>query len=170
MQADIKTDPAATIDLADAIAQALAQGRPEAAVQMFLGAEKSRANTRWAESDAVAIALLHLGHPEQARGAWALAADAPSAALRLCRLASAALAGFDFATAEVEYRAALNHDPRLGEAWFGLALLYTQGGDAPQALAAAQSGLEPGATLSPPERKFLEGVRALAMSVAAFNE
>ena len=169
MQADIRTEPAAPIDLTDAIAQALQQGRPEAAVQMFLDAQKSRVNRRWAASDPVAIALVHLGHPEQARGVWERAADAPSAALRLSRLASAALAALDFATAEAEYRAALKHDPRHGEAWFGLALLYTQRGDAPEALAAAQSGLEPGATLSPPQRRFLEGVQALAGRVASLN-
>jgi tetratricopeptide (TPR) repeat protein len=169
MQADFRTDPAATIDLADAIAQALAQGRPEAAVRMFLDAEKTRVIPRWAASDSVAIALVHLGHPEQARGVWERAADAPSTALRRCRLASAALAALDFATAEAEYRAALKHDPRFGEAWFGLALLYTQRGDAPQAFAAARSGLEPGSTLSPPQRRFLEGIQALAARVASLN-
>ena len=66
----------------------------------------------------------------------------PAPALRLARLAAADLAALDFAAAERTYRAALELDPGLGEAWFGLALLHTQRGDAAAVLAAARQGLK----------------------------
>jgi hypothetical protein len=113
----------------------------------------------------VAATLLHLGHPAQARRVWASAAEPPAPALRLARLATAELAALDFTAAERTYRAALEVDPALGEAWFGLAVLHTQRGDAPAVLAAARQGLKH--ALTPAQDLLLRDLQALAAPYAA---
>jgi Tfp pilus assembly protein PilF len=80
--------------------------------------------------------------------------------LRLARLATAALAALDDATAETTYRAALALDPDLGEAWFGLALLHTQRGERAETLADCREGLR--RPLTAAQTAFLEGLQTLA--------
>ncbi len=103
--------------------------------------------------------MLHLGRPAEASRIWERASDPPSPATKLTRLATAALAALDFETADSMYRAALKFDPARGEAWFGLALLHTQRGDAAEALAAARQGLRH--TLTPAQATFLRGIETL---------
>jgi hypothetical protein len=80
-------------------------------------------------------------------------------------MAAAALAELDYQTAETTYHAALNIDPGQGEAWFGLALLHLQRGDAGQALSAARRGRRQ--SLTPAQGEFLRGVEALAAPYAS---
>jgi tetratricopeptide (TPR) repeat protein len=118
----------------------------------------------WPACDRVATTLLHLGHPAEARRVWASAADPPAPALRLARLAAADLAALDFAAAERTYRAALELDPALSEAWVGLAVLHTERGDAAAVLAAAHRGLKH--PLTPAQDVLLRDLEALAAPYA----
>jgi tetratricopeptide (TPR) repeat protein len=148
-----------------AIAGLLHQGRAEAAVRLFAEAEGRGIGSEWPTRDRVAATLLHLGRPAEARRVWERAGDPPAASLHLARLAVTDLAALDFATAEQTYRAALELDPGLGEAWCGLALLHTQRGDAAAALAAARQGLKQPHT--PAQDALLRGLEALAAPYAA---
>jgi hypothetical protein len=95
----------------------------------------------WATSDRVATTLLHLGRPADARQIWQRATNPPSPAVRQSRIATAALASQEFPAARDGFESALTLDPGLGEAWFGLALLHTQLGEAAEASAAIERGL-----------------------------
>jgi pentatricopeptide repeat protein len=141
------------------VAGLLRRGRPEAAVQLFAEAERRGISPRWETSDQVAVALLHLGRPAEASRTWERASDPASPAIKLTRLATAALAALEFATAERTYQDATKLDSGRGEAWFGLALLYTQRGDAAEALAAAREGLRQ--SLTPAQASFLRGIETL---------
>ena len=126
--------------LARSLVDQLRQGRTESAVRLFAEAERRGIVSGWSASDRVAAALLLMGRPAEARRIWEHATDSPSPAMRWNRIATAAMAAMDFPAAEAAYRTALEHDPRLGEAWFGLALLYSQRGTAKEALAACHAG------------------------------
>jgi tetratricopeptide (TPR) repeat protein len=91
--------------------------------------------------------LVHLGQPLTARLVWQRAAGTLPEALRQTRIATASLVAQEFLAARTSYESALKLDPALGEAWFGLALLHTQLGEALEALAACATGLR----LSPTE-------------------
>ena len=145
--------------LARAIAGLIATRAPREGRAVVRGGRRSGISPLWATSDQVAGALLHLGRPAEARQIWECASDPPSPAIKLTRLATAALAALDFAMAETSYRAALDVDPARGEAWFGLALLHTQRGDAAGALAAARQGLRQ--ALTPAQASFLRGIETL---------
>ncbi len=123
------------------LAELLEQGRVEAVTRWFEGASDRGIVFDWAASDRIATALMHLGQPSTARLVWQCAAGALAEALRQSRVATAALAAQEFPAARAGYESALKLDPALGEAWFGLALLHTQLGEAPEALAACESGL-----------------------------
>jgi tetratricopeptide (TPR) repeat protein len=148
-------------DLAHSVANLLGRGRSESAVGLFAAAEDRGITPRWETSDQVAVALLHLGRPAEAGRIWERASDFPSQAIQLTRLATAALAALDFVTAERTYQTALKLDPARSDAWFGLALLHTQRGDAPEALAAARQGLRQ--TLTPAQTLFLRGIETLTV-------
>ncbi len=149
-----------------AIMDLLARGRPEAAVRIFASAENQGVMPSWATCDRVAAALLHLGRPAEARRVWERAAEPPSRAIRLTRLATSALAALDLPVAERMYRAALELDGGLGEAWCGLALLYMQRGDARACVEAARAALRLPTT--PAQRAFMADVVALAAPYAAY--
>jgi tetratricopeptide (TPR) repeat protein len=95
----------------------------------------------WATTDRAAMTLLHLGHPAEARQIWERVAEPPSPAVRQSRIATAALVSQDFRAAREGYESALKLDPKLGEAWFALALLHAQLGEAAESLAACERGL-----------------------------
>jgi tetratricopeptide (TPR) repeat protein len=102
---------------------------------------------------------LHLGHPELASQVWDRAAAPIAASHRPARIATAALAALDYPAAERGYRAALKLDPTLGEAWFGLAWLYTQRGDPAEALDACRHGLQQ--SLTPAQTVLLREYQTL---------
>ena len=149
-----------------AITDLLARGRPEAAVRIFASAENQGVMPSWATCDRVAAAVLHLGRPAEARRVWERAAEPPSRAIRLTRLATTALVALDLPVAERMYRAALELDGGLGEAWCGLALLYMQRGDARACVEAARAALRLPTT--PAQRAFMADVVALAAPYAAY--
>jgi tetratricopeptide (TPR) repeat protein len=148
--------------LSRAVRELLQGGRPEAAVGLFAEAEGDGFAASWPASDQAALTMLHLGRPAEARRTWERAANPPSRALLLARIASADLAALDFSGAEQTYRAALELDPGLGEAWFGLALLHAERGDAAETRAAAAQGLRH--SLTPAQETFMRRIGALASS------
>jgi hypothetical protein len=137
----------------------LAVGSPEAAVRKFENAATRGILPNWRACDKAAVTLMHLGYADRARRVWERAPDPPSDALRLARVGTAELAEFEYTAAEQAYDAALKLDPTLSEAWFGLALLYTQTGDANRALTAARGGRRRHPTL--PQEAFLQGMERL---------
>jgi hypothetical protein len=153
--------------LSRALAGLLARGRPVAAVRLLEAVESRKVVPSWQDCDTVAVALLQLGRPAVARQVWERAANPPSLAVRLARLATAALAGLDLATAEREYHASLQQDPQLDEAWFGLALLHTERGDAGSALIAARTALQ--SRMTPSQTAFMSGIEALVRPYAEDN-
>ncbi len=89
--------------------------------------------------DRAATVLLHQGLPAMARDNLMDAADRHSPAIQSARLGTSAHAARDFVAARGEYQAAIEAQPDLGEAWFGLALLHVQLGEADEALAACRA-------------------------------
>ena len=79
--------------------------------------------------------------------------------MRLARIAQAELALNDIDAAEKTFRAALRLDHRLGEAWFGLALLQLQLGDADATLSACHQGMS--CTLTEPQRMILDKFKSM---------
>jgi tetratricopeptide (TPR) repeat protein len=146
--------------LSAAIFALLADGRPCAAAGLFESCEDRAIDADWNTCDRVAATLLHLGEPARALRIWERAANPPSPALRAARVATAALAQLDYKTAESGYRSALELDPGLTEAWFGLALIHLQRGDAENALAAARQARRGALTFAQDE--FLQTVESLA--------
>jgi tetratricopeptide (TPR) repeat protein len=145
--------------LAHTVGELLEQGYPEAAVRLFTETQSRGIAADWPTSDRVATTLLHLGRPAEASQIWEHAVVPPSPALRQVRIATALLAALDFPAADRGYRAALELDPTLGEAWFGLAWLHTQRGDSAQAVAACQQGRRH--VLTPAQTSFLQGLETL---------
>jgi tetratricopeptide (TPR) repeat protein len=144
-------------DLARAVNILIENGRPEAAVRLFAEGMRHGIAPSWPVGDRVAATLLHLGRPDEARELWERVAP-PSRALQLARVATTSLAMLDFETALRIYSSALEIDPKLAEAWFGVALLHTQRGDAAAALAAAREGLKRSPT--PAQQAFLTAIEA----------
>jgi tetratricopeptide (TPR) repeat protein len=147
-------------DLSRAIAELLLQHRPLAAVALAREAERNGRTLPWETADRVAAALLHLGDPASAHRVWDRAAAPPSIALRLARVAEAELASLNFEAAARSLHAALERDPRLGEAWFVLALLCLQSGDAAGTRSACGEGLA--CPLTDPQRSAMEHMLKLA--------
>ena len=145
--------------LAHIVSNVLAQGCPEEATRLFAEAQDRQIVADWPTSDRVATTLLHLGRPADASQLWEHVATALPPAHRAVRIATAALAALDFSSAERDYHRALELDPTLGEAWFGLAWLHTQRGDSTQALTACREGLR--RALTPPQTSVLQNLQAL---------
>ena len=150
--------------LNQSLVELLRHGRPETAIDRFAEAERRGIVPSWSTCDRVAAALLLLGRPDEARRIWERARNSPSTALRSSRIATADLAALDFPAAEAAFRTALKHDPELGEAWFGLALLHTQRGDLAEALTTCRAGLRRPSTS--PRQTFLQSIEALVTSLA----
>jgi tetratricopeptide (TPR) repeat protein len=112
----------------------------------------------WPVAERLAVTYLHLGDPESARQIWK-AATAPRPAIGLARLAQADLAALDPAKAMEDCRAALELDPKLGEAWFALAMAALESGQAQTASEACRRGLN--CELTTPQRDFLVGAERL---------
>jgi tetratricopeptide (TPR) repeat protein len=123
----------------------------------------------WSGGDQLAVNHLHLGQPESARRIWNEATAAPSAALRLTRLAGVDLAALDASSAAARSQAALDLDPTLGEAWYVLAIAALDCGRAQAALDASREGLKH--ELTPAQHEALAGVeRLLSRSSAVSHE
>jgi hypothetical protein len=126
-------------------------------------AEAQRGGPRlpWAVAERVAGTYLHLGMPGEARQTWISAAECPSEALRMARLADADGAAWKLADAEAGYRRARALDPSLADASVGLALAALERGDAGAALEAARAVLQTADEIEPRRRRLLLGIEAL---------
>ena len=151
-------------DLARAIDSLIERGQPDTAVRLFTQGTQQGIEPSWPLRDKVAATLLHLGRATEAREIWEHAPSPPSRALQLARVATAELAAFEFESSLRTYQRSLDLDQGLTEAWFGVALLHTQRGDAGAALAAARAGLERNAT--PAQKAFLTAIEALVRPYA----
>lgn len=147
-------------DLSGAIVELLRLRRPLTAAALARAAEQIGRTLPWETADRVAVALLQLGDPAAARRVWDRATAPTAVALRLARIGEAELASLDFEAAARSLGAALEHDPKLGEAWFALALLRVQSGDAAGACSACRDGLA--CLLTEPQCSALEQMLKLA--------
>jgi Flp pilus assembly protein TadD len=75
-------------------------------------------------------------------------------------MGEAELVSLDFEAASESLRAALERDPHLGEAWFALALLGLQAGDAAGTRFACREGLA--CPLTEPQRLAMQQMLGLA--------
>jgi tetratricopeptide (TPR) repeat protein len=80
-------------------------------------------NRPWVISDRIATIRLHLGEPERAHKIWSEAKLVTSEALRKARVAVALFAKLDFDGARKSYQEAIQLDPKLFEAYYGLIVL-----------------------------------------------
>jgi tetratricopeptide (TPR) repeat protein len=152
-------------ELSELFEDRLRHGRTLAAVELARQAEARGIALPWELANRVAITHLRLGEPAEARRYWERAQASPSPALRLARIAQAELALTDIEAAEKTFRAALGFDHRLGEAWFGLALLELQLGDADATLAACKEGMS--CTLTEPQRVLLDKFKTMVERFAS---
>jgi tetratricopeptide (TPR) repeat protein len=153
--------PAGTgsFELSELFEDRLRYGRPLAAIELARRAEARGIALSWELADRAATTYLHLGEPAEGRRYWERAQAPRSPALRLARIAQSELALTDLEAAEKTFRAALGLDHRLGEAWFGLALLELQLGDADATMAACHAGMS--CTLTEPQREVLDKFKTL---------
>ena len=146
----------------------LHRGRALAAVELAREAEARGIALPWELADRIAVTHLQLGEPAEARRYWERAQAPPSHALRLARIAQAELASTDIEAAEKTFRAAIEVDHRLGEAWFGLALVELQLGDADATLAACHKGMT--CALTEPQRVVLDKFKTIAERFASSRQ
>jgi tetratricopeptide (TPR) repeat protein len=122
----------------DQVANALlATGRAEAAANFLERAYPKAESRPWEITDRIATIRLHLGRPDLARALWS-ASTPPRPALRHARIGAAFLAEDDFDSARGAYKAALDAEPELFEALYGMAVLEYDAARPDQALAAAR--------------------------------
>ena len=147
----------------DQVVTALLQsGRPQSAV-VLLEKAGAGAHPPWDMADRIATLRLHLGEPAAARAAWETAADPPEPAIREARIGTSYLAENDYETARKHYRLALEAKPDLFEALYCLAVLESDAGDAPAALALARKAVAAG-----PDEPSRAAARSIVSRVARF--
>ncbi len=156
---------AGTSELSELFEDRLRHGRTLAAVELARQAQARGIALPWELADRVAITHLLLGEPAEARRYWERAQGPPSPALRLARIAQAELALNDIEAAQKTLHAAIGLDHRLGEAWFGLALLELQLGDADATLAACHEGMS--CTLTESQRVVLNKFKTMVERFAS---
>jgi tetratricopeptide (TPR) repeat protein len=124
------------------LADLLRHHRPAAAALLIDTAEqRGPLEWTWPAAELVGRLYVHLGRPADARRVWEQARDCPAPALRECRVGSACWAEVDFAGAIEHFRQALAEDPQCSEAWWALAMIHGQCGDAEGAAEACLRGL-----------------------------
>jgi tetratricopeptide (TPR) repeat protein len=138
----------------------LSADRPEAAVRLAEGGVNHIDQAwPWPAADRLAATYMQLGRPADARRVWTMATKAPPA-VQASRLATTYWVERDFDEAVRLYREALKEDAHLAEAWWGLAALYGELGDAKRALHACQESAR--LDLSEPQRTNLNLLQSLA--------
>ncbi|WP_240906955.1 tetratricopeptide repeat protein [Paludisphaera rhizosphaerae] len=110
----------------------LTNGRIETAVRLLESANPP-GKASWDAVDRLSTLLLHLGEPERARKHLQAVTDAPRPALRDARLAVCDLVEGRYAEARQAYLRAIQAEPNLFEAHYGLAVLEQDDGRAPEA-------------------------------------
>ncbi len=112
-------------------------GRPRTAVDVVELGHRDDARP-WAWADRLATIRLHLGQPARAREIWRSATSAPSQALQSSRVGMTYLVEGNLESARKSFDEAVDRDPGLFEAHFGLATLEQGAGRADAAVASAR--------------------------------
>lgn len=128
----------------------------------------SRSNGSVTEKERTALQLLYRGEPATARRLYNEATELSSQPVRLTHIAMTYMAENELATAVRQYKGALSRDPRLGEAWFGLAFANLEMGEAAGVVNACREGLK--CRLTERQRSFLSLAQRLADSQVVDGE
>jgi hypothetical protein len=96
----------------------------------------------WEETDRVATIRLHLGEPARARALWQSAVKPPRPGVRLARVAVTHLVEGAIEAARTSFREAIEVDPDLFEAHYGLAVLEQDDGRAESSYREALKAME----------------------------
>lgn len=128
-------------ELERAVDRELELGRVETAARLLESAYPP-GKAGWGAAERLATLRLHLGEPERARRHLLAVADVPSPALRDTRLAACALVEGRFDEARGLYRKAVEAEPRLFEARYGLAVLEQDDAKADAAFEQAMAAVE----------------------------
>lgn len=121
--------------------QELKIGRVESAVRLLESATPP-GRSRWEAVDRLSTLLLHLGEPERARKHLQAVVDVSRPALRDSRMAVCDLVEGRYEEARQAFRRAIDADPELFEARYGLAVLEQDDGHAGEAFDQASSAAE----------------------------
>jgi tetratricopeptide (TPR) repeat protein len=111
----------------------------------FLEAAYPPASRTWPVADRIGTLWLHVGEAERARAAWAGAVDPPRPSLVASRVGAALYAQDDLDGARKSYGRAVELEPDLFEAHYGLACVARDAGDASDAMESGRKA----ATLAP---------------------
>ncbi len=132
------TDWSNRAELDERVELLLDQGRVELAAEVLEEAYRETPPP-WSEIDRLAVLRLHLGDPEAARETWLRpdAGDPPRPALRETRVAHTELIQGRLDRARAGFEAALDLEPDLFEAQYGLMQVAVEAGDPEQAVASA---------------------------------
>jgi hypothetical protein len=129
-------------ELGQILSSLLNSGRAESAAKLIERAYPRAEARAWETADQLATLRLHLGHPALAREAWASVANPTRPALQAARVAVCYLVEGDFETARRQYQKALEAEPKLFEALYGLAIVEQDDAQAAAAVSAADRAAE----------------------------
>lgn len=132
-------------ELEEAVEKLLRTGRARSAADLLERAHPPRSRS-WEVADRLATLRLHAGQPAEARAVWQAFAS-PSSAERVRALASSRIGMTHLVTDEFDsaihwFRDAARIEPRLFEAWYGLAIAEQDAGRAAGAAEAARRAVE----------------------------
>lgn len=127
-------------ELDKAVEKHLATGRAAGAFDLLARAHRPGGRS-WEVADRLATIQLHLGDPAVAREVWRDAKPPSRRGLQQARIAASYLAEGIFTKAREAFKKAISVEPKLFEAWYGLAVLERDDGHAPAALEAARNAV-----------------------------
>jgi tetratricopeptide (TPR) repeat protein len=169
MRRSLGPEPKTTWDnqseLAQTIAGLLQRGRAKSAANLIERAHPRADARSWETADQLATLYLHLGMPTQARQVWSAVANVPRPAVRDARVAVTYLVEQELDDARRHYHRALEAEPKLFEALYGLAVLEQDDARASAALAAAERAAE-----NAPSALARERAAAIADAARPFAE
>lgn len=151
------------VELDALVTKLLATGRAAMAADVIEKANPPERSS-WDVLDRLATLRLHLGEPARARSLWQVGTKtAPDPAIATARIAATYLAEENLDAARQEYRLALEANPKLFEAAYGLAVLEQDAGNAKAAFELATKA----AALAPNDRSR-DSVALILRSVRRF--
>jgi tetratricopeptide (TPR) repeat protein len=144
----------------------LRRGRKESAAKLLETAYPARVRS-WEQSDRLATLWLHLGFPDRARSTWMQAHHPPRPALVSSRLGFVELVAGDEVRAREHFQRAVEGEPALFEAWYGLAVLECDAGRLNEAREAISKAAQfaPG----PDARRAVDRLEALVALPVAYS-
>jgi len=151
-------------ELDQIIEQQLAAGRVES-VAALLESAYPAGQAPWDVVLKLSTLYLHLGEPGRAREVLRTAANVPEPAVRDARLAVCDLVEGRFDEARALYQKAIDQDPELFEARYGLAVVEQDGGRAEAAYEQALAAVE-----RAPDDVARSSARAIAAAVSRFAQ